>query len=195
VALGAALLIPIPALAITFLGPWKVLTALTTHTAGAPAGQLSGFDDFKGPGGTSTSVTVFMGDSTAKIAASSTLAIQRTFRVDSPNGQRLVVQGLVDTLFKDASFSVSAQIGRNQGGTFKPIQQLALLSGTVGATPTTVFQSGPIVRSKVLPQAGGRPYVVRLFFTFKKAPDGFWADHSPTPASFHHVHHHHHHHV
>jgi hypothetical protein len=186
VALGVALLIPLPALALTFLGPWKVVQALTTHTAGAPEGILVDFTDVKRHGSVvGSSVIVNMGQSTAPIATSSTLAIQRTFRVDSPAGERLVVQGLINTFFKDASFSVNAQIGHKQGGAFKVDEQLALLSGSVGATPTTITRSGPLLKSKLLPQAGGRHYFVRLFFTFAKAPDGFWHDNSPTPASIH----------
>ncbi len=194
-ALSATFLAPIPALALTFLTPWSAVQSLSFHTAGAPAGQFVGSQDLLTPGGLGSFAQVNLGQSSAPAATTTSITIERAFRVDAANGESLAAVGALDTVFRNASFTQGVTIGHFRRGVFRVDQTATLLSGSVGSAPARVVRVGAPFVSAKLARAGGQAYFLRLTFTYTKGPDGFWHDNAPRPASPHHLHHRHHHHA
>jgi hypothetical protein len=181
VALGAALLVPIPALAFTFIGGWTTVSAVVSPSNGATLPRLVGFTNTNRHANARSTVFVNMGSTQIAGPVTSTLVVQQLFRIGATGPNQLAITGMVDTLFKNASFSVTTTIGKLSGTTFTPVQGAGLLSGTVPNTP-----GGQVVnksaRRKLHKLRPGR-YAIRLTFVYTKGQGGGWQDAGASPAS------------
>jgi hypothetical protein len=167
---------------------------LSFHTAGAPAGEYVGSRDVPISSGLVSYAQVNLGQSTAPAATTTSITIERAFRVDAATGEHLAVVGALDSMIRNASYMQSVTIGHFRRGVFRVDQTGTLLSGSVGGAPARVVRVGHPFVSARLARAGGQAYFLRLTFTDTKGPEGFWTDNAPRPASPHHLHHHHRHH-
>ena len=183
-ALGAVLLVPVPALAIYFLTPWTIVRNVQTN--GAPPAQVGRAWDSHGRHGVSSYLQVNMGADPAKTSAVSSVLIQREFRVDNPRGERLTFWSLLDGTFKNTSGSITALIGHYQGGQFVVDERVPLLRGHSGSVPLNVSLSRGFL-SRTLAPDGGQPYFLMVSVRYSKHRDGFWHDRGSRggSASFH----------
>ena len=184
VALGAVLLVPMPALAIFFLTPWSIVR--NAQTAGAPTAQIARAFDSHTRLGIAPALQVNMGTFRAKTSATSSVLIQREFQVDSPAGERLAFRTLLGGAFKNASASASALIGHYDGGQFVVDQRFSLFHGSAGAVPLD-FGLNKTFLSRTLASDGGQPYFLMVSIDYKKHRGGFWHDRGSRggSASFH----------
>jgi hypothetical protein len=184
VALGAVLLVPVPALAIAFLTPWGI--ASNAQSGGAPPALIAKAYDSNGRHGLMTTLQVNMGALRAKGSAVSSVTIEREFRVDSPAGEQLAFKGLLGGAFKSASVSASALIGHFEGGQLVVDQRIPLLNGAAGAASRQLTLNRQFL-SRRLAEDGGQPYFLMVSVRYSKHRGGFWHDRARggSSASFH----------
>jgi hypothetical protein len=170
--LAALFLVPVPALALTFLGPWQVLSNF--HSLGIPAaivGLLPDTTNGKGPLGI---LSVNMGNAQPGTAGVSSVVIQRQFAVSSTRGERLFLNEDFASQLKNAGFAIRAAVGHYQNGRFQLDYNFRTVAGVAGSRPR-VFSDGLFIS----PRLGhpGQTYYLTLSITYIKQADGFWRDH------------------
>jgi hypothetical protein len=181
VALGALLVVPMPALAIFFLTPWNIVQ--NVQTGGAPRAQIARAWDAHGRHGIVTALQVNMGAFQAKTSAVSSVLIQREFRVDSPAGEKLTFKGLLGGAFKNSSATATALIGHYDGSQVVVDQRIPLFRGHAGKG-TLRFGLNRSFLSRRLAEDGGQPYFLMVSIRYAKNRGGFWHDRGSS-ASFH----------
>jgi hypothetical protein len=173
VALGAVLLVPMPALAIVFLSPWSIVS--NVQTGGAPAAGIARAWDSAGRHGLTSALQVNMGQFSSKTDATSSVTIQREFRVDSTAGEQITFKGLLGGAFKSASATASLSIGHYEGGQFVVDQRIPLLHGHAGKGARR-FALNKAFLTRRLAANGGQPYFLMVSVQYSKHRDGFWHD-------------------
>jgi hypothetical protein len=182
VTLAALFLVPVPALALTFLGPWQVLSNF--HSAGIPAAIVSLLPDTTNGKGPLGILSVNMGNAQPGTAGVSSVVIQRQFEVSKARGERLFLNEDFGSQLKDAGFAIRAAVGHYQNGRFLLDYNFRTVPGVAGSRPQ-VFGDGLFISPRL-----GRPgqtYVLTLSILYTKAADGYWRDHRHR---HHHVSHH-----
>ncbi len=156
-----ALFVPVPALALTFLGSWNITQ---NQTGGAPPATVTSQD-------TSTGgiLSIDLGSFSHTGAASSTVTARRNFRVASA-GEAVTVARNLETILKNASVNATVQIQHVSFPAF---------NDTAGSRPR-LFQDAT-TRTKRL---GGGTYQVVVTVRNTKDRIGSWTTVSPYQFTF-----------
>jgi len=107
---AVALLLPMPALALTFLGSWQVTQ---NQQGGAPRATVSSHDTSSGG-----VLNLNLGSFSHTGAASSTVTAARNFTVSSPQ-EAVTIANNFQTILKNAGLNVTVTVRRTSGGSDK----------------------------------------------------------------------------
>jgi hypothetical protein len=183
-AFSVSLLAPLPALALTFLTPWSLVSQVQQGTASPALGVF--FADTIIPHGMRAAVQIDPGITfgSRSGSGSSQVTLEREFRV-GPGDRKLQIQPVVNARFQNGSYVVSATVGHNQGNTFVADQSLGRIFRGAGNQPVIVLAETFTDHS--LAHHRGQAEVVRVTIRYVQRPNGFWHDRSRKsgPASFH----------
>lgn len=156
-----ALFVPVPALALTFLGSWNITQA---QTGGAPAATVTSQDTNNGG-----ILSINLGSFSQRTAASSTVTARRNFRVASA-GEAITIARNLQAILKNASVSATVQVQHVGFPAF---------SDSAGSRPR-LFQDNT-TRTKRL---GGGTYQVIVTVRNTKDRNGSWTTVSPYQFTF-----------
>jgi hypothetical protein len=163
----AALLLPLPAMAITFLGSWSVIQF---RTGGAPAATVTSGDS--GGGGF---LSVNLGNYSASRAAVSQVTAVRSFRVRS-SGELVNFERQLSTQIRNANLKVEVQFLRITGRSKFPISSV---TESAGSTMRTVNFNQTDSRFLT-----GGLYMAVLTVRQQKSASGSWNNVSPYRFTF-----------
>ena len=160
-AAALALLLPLPALALTFLGSWQITNQ---QTGGAPRATVTSQDNSSGG-----VLNIDLKSFSCRASGSSTVTAVRNFRVDSPSEVVTVARSL-QTILKNAAVDATVQI---QGVRFPNFDEAA------GSRPRLFADSTS--RQKRL---RGGTYRVVVTVRASKDRNGSWTTVSPYQFTF-----------
>jgi hypothetical protein len=163
----SGLLLPIPAVALTFLGGWSGFLAVS---GGAPFAQVSSNDTPNGG-----SLTVNMGSYSANQPADSVVSLSRTFRIRS-EGEAVAIQQAFASIIRNANIQVTLDIRRLTGRTRFNIPPT---NASAGNTIRTIRHSTTDRRFMT-----GGLYRISIYMRYSKTANGLWNNVTPHQFTF-----------